>query len=655
MACGFVNAQNLKFGKVSLDEVTDNVYEQDTSASAAILYKYRDTYFDHDHPDGFIIVTEVHERIKILNKEGLDYATKKIRLYKSNSTKERITGLKGYTYNAEGSKLKTEKLKKSAVFKNEITDHWNETTFTMPNAGVGSVVEWTYKISSPFWKIDDLIIQEDIPTRHYHAKIQTLTYFNFTRIAKGGFSVTPREYSEPRTLSISFEQSTNSALTQATKTSTIQTMENVSEYELRDIPALKEEAYVDNIDNYRFLITYELKSTEFPKSGLKTFSTTWEEVVKTINKSKYFGEQLNKKRYFKDDLERIKSNSNGELDLVRNVFDFVKGKMNWNGRYSKYTDLGVQKAYKDNTGNVSEINLMLVAMLREAGIKTSPVLVSTRKHGIPAFPTIEGFNYVIACAEVNGQEILMDATEKQSIPGILPERTLNWEGTLVRNDGGFRKINLYPKQLSQRNTLLSATISDDGSVEGTHSSSYTNLEALEYRNKLKDVNKDEYVEAIVNTYQFDDVVDFNLENMSDLDKPVKESFSFEVDEGTDLVGTEIYFSPLLYLAMDENPFKLEERNYPVNFVHPFNIRKIVNIRIPEGYEVTSMPEPVRMSLPDNMGTYLFNISKVEGGLNIMCNFKINQPVIPSFKYNELKEFYNLRVKKETEKVVLTKL
>jgi hypothetical protein len=649
------NAQNYKFGKVSKEEVQNNVYEKDTSANAVFLYKYRDTYFNHDHPDGWILVTEVHERVKILNKDGLDYATKKVNLFRSNSAKERISGIKGLTYNLEGGKLKTEKLKKTAIFKEESSDNWIEQSFTLPNAKVGSVVEWSYKVTSPFLKIDDLIIQEDIPTKHYLSKIQLLSYFNFQRIAKGGFSIVPKEYKEPRTLSISYEQNTSGALTQETRSSNITTTEFVTEYELRDVPALKEEPYVDNIDNYRYLITYELNSTQFPNSGFKQYSTTWEKVVETIGKSDDFGKQLSNTRFLKDDVEKIKSASSGEREIMINAFNHIKSKMSWNEKFGKYTRRGIQKAYKDNTGDVSEINLMLVALLKECGLKANPVLTSSRRHGIPVFPTLEGFNYVIACVEIGGQDILLDATDKLSYPNVLPQRVLNWEGTLVLDDGRFRKINLYPKKASQHNTIMSMTINDDGSLSGKQTSSYTDLAAMAYRKKVRGYSNDEYIDELINDYTFDDLVDFESKNREDLSKSVMESYSFEFDQGVDVVGNEMYFSPLFFFRLSENPFKLEDRTYPVNFTYPSSRKKIINVKIPEGYQVTSTPKPIKMSLPDGMGSFLFNISVVEGGINVMSTFKVNTAIIPAHRYAELKEFYNQRVLKEAEKVVLTKM
>ena len=102
------------------------------------------------------------------------------------------------------------------------------------------------------------------------------------------------------------------------------------------------------------------------------------------------------------------------------IFDFVKSKVKWNEYYGKYTSDGVKKAYKEQVGNVAEINLMLTSMLRYAGLNANPVLVSTRDNGIPLFPTREGYNYVISCVELPTGKVLLDATNKYGSPNILP-------------------------------------------------------------------------------------------------------------------------------------------------------------------------------------------------------------------------------------------
>lgn len=651
----FTNAQNYKFGKVSKEDVEKSIYEKDTSASAVILYKFRNTYFDHDHPDGYIVVTEVHERIKILNKDGLDYATKKIRSYDYGKNHERVSGIKAYTYNIENGKLKSEKLKKNGIFEERLSDYWEETSFTMPNVKVGSVVEWTYRKTSPLWKIDDLILQDDIPTKHFYAKIEVLSYFHFNIVAKGRYNISPKQYDELRNLNISYEQNTNGALTQATRNATIQTKEFVSEYDLREIPALKDEPYVDNKDNYRALVTYELASVQFPNGKPYKYSNTWDDVVKTVNESENFGKELENTRFLRDDAAQIKTQGTSPMELTKNTFDFIKNKMNWNGSESANARDGLRKAYKENIGNSAQINLLLTALLRECGVNANPVLVSTRDHGFPVFPTLDGFNYVVVCAEVDGKSILLDATDKLSYINVLPRRAINWEGIIVYQDGRHKKISMYPVDLSEKNTIMGVSINDDGSLTGKRTTSFSKLDAMAYRKNFESYSKDEYVDALINTYTFDDLTEFEVKNDKELSKSIIERYAFEFDEGVDMVGNEIYFSPLFFLKLTENPFKLNERNFPINFVYASSEKKMINIKIPEGYQVTSTPKPVKMSLPDGMGSFLFNISVVEGGLNVMSTFKINTAIIPEFKYAELKEFYNQRVLKEAEKVVLTKM
>lgn len=109
--------------------------------------------------------------------------------------------------------------------------------------------------------------------------------------------------------------------------------------------------------------------------------------------------------------------------------------MNWNEINSCFSKKGVEKAYKEQTGNVAEINFILLNMLKLAGVDANPVLVSTIENGVPVYPTRTGFNYLIACAEIDGKQILLDASKKYTSPNILPLNVLNWKGRLIKSDG----------------------------------------------------------------------------------------------------------------------------------------------------------------------------------------------------------------------------
>ena len=103
-------AQDYKFGKVSKEELEEKFYPLDSTADAAYLFKKRRTYYDYITNNGFQLVTEFHERIKVYNKEGFNMATKEVVYYKPESGEsESVSSIKGYTFNLNGNKIEKEK------------------------------------------------------------------------------------------------------------------------------------------------------------------------------------------------------------------------------------------------------------------------------------------------------------------------------------------------------------------------------------------------------------------------------------------------------------------------------------------------------------------------------------------------------------------
>ncbi len=114
---------------------------------------------------------------------------------------------------------------------------------------------------------------------------------------------------------------------------------------------------------------------------------TWEGVASTIFKDKSFGKELNEKSFLLEDVKRLLTNVESQTERLNIIFKFVQNKMNWNEKKDCYTDKGVIKAYADQTGNVAEINFILINMLKLAGLEVNPVLVSTTENGVPVYPT----------------------------------------------------------------------------------------------------------------------------------------------------------------------------------------------------------------------------------------------------------------------------
>ncbi|WOD44466.1 transglutaminase domain-containing protein [Hwangdonia lutea] len=656
--CQITAAQDYKFGKVSKEELAETFNPLDSSASATYLYKYRKTFFEYDHDKGFQLITEVHERIKIYNQEGFDYATKAINLYKSGSHQEIARNLKAYTYNLVDGKIEDAKLKKDGIFKTEKSKYRNETKFTMPNIKEGSVVEYEYKIISPFYQnVDDFHFQHAIPIKKLEAEFQAPEYYNFKVNMKGFLQIRPKI--ENKRDKITFNNKSRTGQQGSVRTSfsssDLEFTKKVSTYNLENIPALKDEPYVNNINNYRSSVKYELSYVKMPQSTIKYYSTTWEDVVKTIYKSSSFGSELNKSGYYEDDIDALISSVSDPKKRIALIFDFVKSRVKWNSYNSKYTSNGVRKAYKEQVGNVAEINLMLTSMLRYAGLEANPVLVSTRRNGIPLFPTREGYNYVISCVELPTGNVLLDATNKYGSPNVLPFRTLNWEGRIIKKDGTSSLVSLYPNENSKNSILMMASLTEEGDLEGSYRSVKTNHRALSYRERYNNADEDDFLEKLENNYDGLEVSDFKVSNAVELSKPVMESYKFFKESQADIIGDKIYFSPLFFLRSKENPFKLEKREFPVDFGYPSSTTYRITINIPEGYKVESIPEASALVLPDNLGMFKYILSQNASTIQLLIDTKMNSSIISPLYYDTLKAYFKQLIEKENEQIVLTKV
>ena len=635
-------AQNYKFGKVSKEELEEISYPSDSTANAAYLFRKRRTYFNYNNNEGFQVITEVHERIKIYSKDGVEEGNISIPYYKPDSgAKENVTGIKGYTFNLQDGKIVKEKLSKKQIFQEQRSKYTSVKKLAMPSLGPGSVIEIQYKRILPFWSIRDFQFQFNIPAKKIEYAVSIPEYFVFNKKAKGYY----------------FPQMTEKKVNRSIGSGTNARAYISTEYKFdgANVPAMKDdEVYVVNIDNYRGGMKFELVSTRFPNSPYKNYATNWEDVCKQINKSSYFGDELKKSNYYKDDLATILASTEGDLQKVAAIYSHVKSKVKWNEYSSKYTDQGVKKAYKEGVGNSAEINLILTSMLRSAGLNANPVLVSTKTNGVPFFPTLSGFNYVISMVEFpEGGYILLDGTEPYARPNILPAMALNWNGRKVNQNGTSSWVNLVPSQLSTENHIASIKVSDEGTVEGNMRTTYNNYVALGYRKRASRLGEDELINRLEEDYSIE-TEEFKIDNQNDIGKPVVRSFKFFGEDFVEGINNKLYLTPMLFFAKKQNPFKAEKRAFPVEYVIPWQDKHRITLELPEGYTIESMPEQLSIGLPENLGSFRFLIQQKGNKVTVMSILKMNSSVITPDFYLELKEFYNKVVQKQTEKIVLVK-
>ncbi len=651
-------SQEYELGKVTIEELKEKRHPKDSTAEAAIIYAKGKTRFDYIG-GRFYTITTVEKKIKIYKKEGLDWANFQISAYVGGQNKETVTFSKAVTYNLVNGAIEKTKLKSEGEFTEKSNNDFNIRKISLPNVKEGSIIEFKYDYKSVYWQnLESWKFQYHIPVNYSEYVTYIPEYFTYNKKVKGYFTPIITETTNRATFNF-FDRDRNEAIQGRQLMNTSQTIEyneKMSTYKLQDVPALKDEAFVNNINNYISAIVFELSATQFPNSMYQTYATSWESVIKTIYNDENFGNELSKKSYFEDDVNTVIKGLTTDEEKSNAIFEFVKTKMTWNDNYSYYCKQGVKTAYKNNTGNVAEINLMLVAMMRQAGLNANPILISTRSNGISIFPSNTAYNYVI-CGLLNGSKTEMnyfDATSKNAQRNILPFRDLNWYGELIQNDGTSIQAVLTPAFSSQEviNSLIN--IDKEGKISGKIRHQYYDYNGLSFREQYNKLEKDSYLERLEKKYNGIEVNEYECGNKTDGTKPVVENYSFSSNNSIEIIGNKMYFSPMMFFKSTTNPFSSEKREYPIDFVYPNEDKYLMTINLPEGYTIESIPQPKAIVLGDNVLSFKYNIAKTEDQIQLSVQSNINTAILSPEYYDDLKKYYTEMIKIENEKVVLVK-
>ncbi|WP_375252126.1 DUF3857 domain-containing protein [Dokdonia donghaensis] len=650
-------AQDYDFGKVSKEEILQKEHPNYPDANASILYRNTDTKFGYSQDEGFYVKTEVQERIKIYNQDGYDEATIMLSQYIGEREEEQVTGIKAYTYNLEGDKIVESKLQSRDIFKEEKSKYRKVTKFTMPDISDGSVIEYKYTFKSPFYSnIDEFRFQEEIPVDRVDMRFFAPEYLIYRTHGKGVIPLNLTTDKRNRTLRFRYT-STKLAEVATSRSSNeeVEFIENGYIVNLSNVPPIKNEPYSGNLNNYMSALKFELAMTKFPNSEIRSYATSWEDVASKIYQSTGFGKELDRQSYYKKDIDKLISSASSPTEKMFLIYDYVKSKMTWNDYYGVYVDAGVKKAYKDGVGNVADINLMLSSMLRYAGIRCSPVLLSTKNNGIPVFPTRTGFNYVVAGAIVNDNLYLLDGADKSGTPNVLKPELLNWMGRMVKADGSSRLIDLFPSRPATHIGMLTLEVTDDMIISGNAKNRFSGHYARSERNKFAALTSDEQLEKLDSYYESIDAIDVSFKDLKVGSKPLTLEYNFEAEEMIDEAGDKLYINPLAHLGTTRNYLTAEERSHPVDYVYPWSDKYTVSIKIPEGYQVESVPDDLAINLVDNMGSYRFGVTVSGDKVNVGLQNTMSTALVNSNYYKDLQAYLKMIVAKESEKIVFKKI
>ena len=604
---GMVHAQKapIKFGNIDIRDLEMTTYHNDTTAPAVILCDYG--YFDARN----IMFTRII-RIKILKKEGYNWAN---RVFSTSSKSD----IKGVTFNLVDGKIVETKLQSKSIFAEKVSGSNYRMRVAMPDVREGSVIDIVFSYTGfP----SEWYFQDEIPVAWSELYIEHSAEFNIRKNQYG------------------YEK--------------LATYED-GHYIAVDVPAFKKEPYMNSWTNYITKMEFDLRDT-FINGILHFYVNTWDDVCKVLMESDYFGGVIVNSGYLSDMAKEIKTSGVEGRDRIEAAYEKIKT-IKWNKDFSIFSsENALSLPFKKKIGNSADININLYKLLKLLNIKSELVVASTRDNGLilPETPVLNKLNNVIVAAYTSGDTLLLDATDEYSPFDLLPFQDLNWHGHIVKETGS-QYISLEPVKASRKTIFYDLTLDQEMQLNGKYQCARSNYAAVDFRKKFASYNsQDEYITGLHKINEGLTIKSASIKGIKELKENVMEEMEVSIKGKVEDIGGELYIYPLLYENVTQNPFKTNDRIYPVDFGHQIHETVIVNIHLPEGYEVATLPKSVRMQTDGNGASLTFLANSNSEAVNIKYAKDLNKTVFLPKEYSSLQGFFNQIVSKHSEPVILRK-
>ncbi|HEX9509828.1 MAG TPA: DUF3857 domain-containing protein, partial [Puia sp.] len=633
----------------------------DSNTNAIILSDIGSIHFIGNDKSWFSHVFTRKTRIKILNKKAFDLATVKIPLYTRDGDSEMVDKLGASTYNLENGKVVETKLDKKEIFEDREDKNHIEKKFTIPAVKEGSIIEYTYTVTSdynfslPVWEFQS--IEYPCLWSEYEVTIPQVLFYVLVKQGIHSFAIDKageghESYKVTR-------KPDGGGISMGAQNEDLMVSANTVKHRwvMKDIPAFHEENYLSTPRNYIDKIEFQLSKT-YNGEDANDVMNNWKKANEELLNATDFGRPLREDTdWLQEYVDKATATaySIGAMDNTKAIYYYVSSHFTCTNHYDKYIKTDLRDVIKKNSGTVGDINLLLIALLKMKGISADPVVLSTREYGfnLVKYPILERLNYVIARVSIAGKIYYLDAARPQLGFGQLANNCYNGHARIISNkDSGsvyFEADSLKEK----KTTMVLISGGANGALEGTYQSTPGMQESYNAREKVSKIGEKEYFKNIQTSFGEDlDISNGAIDSLKRLEDPITVRYEFRLKQaaGSPL----IYFNPMFADAWRENPFKAAERKYPVEMPYAMDNLYTFSMEIPEGYVVDELPKSAKVAFNGDQGLFEYLVGRQDNMIQLRCHMKLNKAYFPAEDYGSLRDFFGYVVKKESEQIVLKK-
>lgn len=640
-----------KFGKITPEHLQTKAYPIDSSAAAVVLSDIGHASIEGNSNGWFSVVTTRHKVVHVLKKPAYDEATAEVLLYTDGTDPEKLVELKAVTYNLEGGKVVETPLEKSSVFTEKRDKNLIVKKFTLPAVKEGSIIEYRYKVTSPYLSnVDPWCFQGSIPVLWSEFIFSAPQFYTYGFVSHGYVKAFVTERKD-RTGRFTVTESRT-----AGPTENYNFTAGVADHRwvMKDVPELKPESYTSTLKNHIACIEFQLTSQNLPLTP-KDYRASWTGLAKELMEADYFaGGIQGNNNWLSDAVKAVVAGAGTETEKARKIYQHVRDRFTCTRFSGLHVEQSPKATFKSGKGSAAEINLLLTAMLRNAGLSADPVILSKTSNGYAydLYPMLSRFNYAVTQVLADGKTLYLDAAHSRLGFGKLLPECYNGHARVVNAEA--TPLYLMADSLQDRKvTVLLLNRGSKGLWEGHMNQTPGYFESYALRNRIATDGRNVFFKDVQRDFGTDiEVSDPHVDSLTDYDEPLGIRYAVSFNPPQEDV---LYVNPMFGEGYKKNPFVSLERLYPVEMPCASDETYVLSLEVPEGYAVDELPRQIMVKFdPEGKSYFEYRVQSSGGVVLLRSRVKLARALFQPEEYDSLREFFNLIVKKHNEQIVFKK-
>ncbi|MHC2994139.1 MAG: DUF3857 domain-containing protein [Candidatus Atribacteria bacterium] len=379
----------------------------------------------------------------------------------------------------------------------------------------------------------------------------------------------------------------------------------------------------------------------------EVYNWWWSLVVDKVNIDKGIEEKT----------QELIKDKNTQEEKAKAIYHWVASKIRYVG--VEYGEAGFEPHYateifKNKYGDCKDQSMLLISMLRYAGISAYPVLIGTKGSYLldEEFPTLI-FNHAICLAKVGEKLVFLDPTAETTsfgdLPGVDQGRKVF---VFYEKEGKIQKTPLFAPEHNKAYISLSIDIHEDETISGTREINTFGEYDQGQRYWLKYTKpvliKETLKSAINRLSPGGKLLSYEISDIEDLNHPIEIKMEFEGPKFLTKAGEDRLVPQLG--GFSASLVSRDKRSYPIDFRTLDEFDVMVKIRLAENLTVKYLPPPIIKDTP--WFTYINKYSFSQGVISFEESLIYKRTLVIPEEYEEYKKICEDLARQADKQVVL---